>query len=55
MKETRKRHSKEDQGSTSEKKSIKCQDGEHRNVSENNLTEPNEYNKGCQIYKKTYS
>ena len=36
------------------KKSIKCQDKEHENVFENNLTEPNEYNKGYQAYKKIH-
>ena len=53
MKETVKRHSKEDQGSPSEKKNIKCQHKEHQNFFENNLTEPNEYNKRYQMYKKT--
>ena len=54
MKETAKRHSKEDQDSPSEKKKIKCQDKERQNVFENNLTEPNECNKGYQMYKKTH-
>ena len=54
MKETVKRHSKEDQGSPSEKKNIKCQDKEHQNVFENNLTGPNEYNKRYQRHKKTH-
>ena len=49
MKETAKRHSKEDEGSRSEKKNTKCQDKEHQNVFENNMTEPNEYNKGYQM------
>ena len=54
MKETAKRHSKEDQDSPSEKKNIKSQEKEHQNLFENNLTEPNEYNKGYQMYKETY-
>ena len=54
LKETAKRHSKEDQGSPSEKKNIKWQDKEHQNVLENNLTEPGEYNKGYQMYKEIY-
>ena len=54
MKETTKRHSKEDQGSPSEKKNIKCQDKGHQNIFENNLTESNECYKGCQMYKKTH-
>ena len=54
MNETGKRHSKEDQGSPSEKKNIKCQDEEHQNVFENNPIEPNEYSKGYHMYKKTH-
>ena len=50
MKETAKRHSKEDQGSSIEKKNIKRQDKENQNVFENNLKEPNEHNK----YKKIH-
>ena len=54
MKETAKRHSKGDEGSPSEQKNIKCQDMEHENVFEDNRTEPNEYNKGYQIYRKIH-
>ena len=54
LKETGKWHSKEDQDSPSEKKNIKYQDEEHQNVFENNLIEPNEYNKGYPMYKKTH-
>ena len=43
-----------DQGSPSEKKNIKCQDKVHKNVFENNLTEPNEYSKGYQTYRKIH-
>ena len=54
MKETAKRHSKKDQVSQSEKKNIKCEDNKHQNVFENNQTEPNEDNKGYQMYKKIH-
>ena len=36
-----KRHRKEDQGSSSEDMNTKCQDKEHKNVFENNLTQSN--------------
>ena len=52
MKETGKQHKKGDQGFPSEKKNIKCQDKEHKNISEDNLTEPNECSKGYQMYRK---
>ena len=42
------------QGSPSEKKNIKCHDKEHENVFIDNLTEPNEYSKGYQIYRKIH-
>ena len=45
-KKSSKQNKEGDQGSPSEKKNIKCQDKEHKNVFENNLTEPNEYSKG---------
>ena len=51
MKETAKRHSKGDQGSPSEQKNIKCQDMENENIFE---VEPNEYNKGYQMYRKIH-
>ena len=35
-------------------KDTKCQYKEHQNVFKNNLTEPNEYNKGYQMYKKIH-
>ena len=54
MKETVKRQSKKDQGSPIEKKNIKWQDKEHQNVLENNLAEPNKYNKRYQMRKKTH-
>ena len=54
MKETAKGHSKGDQGFPSEKKNIKCQDKEHEKDFEDNLTEPNEYNKDHQMYRKIH-
>ena len=42
------------QGSSSEKKNIKCHDKEHENAFKDNLTEPNEYSKGYQIYRKIH-
>ena len=53
-KQAAKRHSNKDQGSPSENKNIKCQDKEDQGIFENNLTEPNECNKGYQMYKKIH-
>ena len=50
-KEKAKRNKKGDQGSPREKKNIKCQDNEHENVFEDNLTESNEYSEDYQMYK----
>ena len=41
-KNTSKQNKEGDEGSPSEKKNVKCQDKEHENVFENNLTGPNE-------------
>ena len=56
MKKTKqKTHGKEgDEGSPSEKKNVKCQDKEHENVFENNLTGPSEYSKGYQTKRKIH-
>ena len=43
-----------DEGSPSEKKNVKCQDMEHENVFENNLTGPSEYSKGYQTERKIH-
>ena len=54
IKETAKRHSNEDQGSSSEKKNIKCKIRNIKTFSKNNLTESNQYNKVYQMYKKIH-
>ena len=54
IKKASKQSQEGDQGSPSEKKNTKCQDKEHENVFENNLTEPNEYSKGYQTYRKVH-
>ena len=51
---TSKQNKEGEQGSPSEEKNIKCSDKEHENVFENNPTEPNEYSKGYQTYRKTH-
>ena len=54
MKETAKQNRKGDQRSLNDKKNIKCKDKEFENVFEDNLTEPNQYTKGYQIYRKIH-
>ena len=53
-KRTLKQNKGGDQGSPNEKKNIICQDKEHENVFENNLTWPNEYSRGYQRYRKIH-
>ena len=53
-KKTSKQNKEGDQGSPREKKNIKCKDKEHESVFKNNLTEPNEYSKGYQTYRKIH-
>ena len=53
-KNTSKQNKEGDEGSPSEKKNVKCQDKEHENVFENNLTGPSEYSKGYQTERKIH-
>ena len=53
-KNTLKQSKEGDEGSPSEKKNVKCQDMEHENVFENNLTGPSEYSKGYQTERKIH-
>ena len=51
---TSKQNKERDQGSSGEKKNVKCQVKEHENVFENNLTGPNEYSKSYQMDRKIH-